>query len=54
MIGMEIAQSILPFAKEYDSRLLCFVPREILDQYELEYEEGAESERILSFRYVGE
>ena len=53
-LGLEIARSILPFAQEYDSRLLCLVPREIVDQYEVEYEEGAESERILNYHFVGE
>lgn len=38
VIGRQIAEKILPYAQYNDTRLLCFVPREILSQYDIEYE----------------
>ena len=49
-----MAEKILPYAKQNDSRLLCILPKEILDQYEIEYEEMGESERILNYTFIGE
>lgn len=52
-----MAEKILPYAKQSDSRLLCMLPKEILDQYDIEYDpqygENGESERIINYTFVG-
>lgn len=52
MIGKEIADRILPYAQQSNARLLQFVPKEILDQYNIDYVEG--SDRITAWRFIGE